>query len=192
MRVMRAADYKRMPWKNGGGETVEIAVFPPQASLDDFGWRISMATVATDGPFSAFSGIDRTLSILDGAGMVLSIAERSPVVLDAVSAPHAFPADVETSARLIDGPITDLNVMTRRGMFRHTVERRTGPGSITGDGTVRLILCGAGELTAESGSRAVKLEPLDVLLLDEGENVEIPKAGIFYLVAISAVAPHFV
>ncbi len=43
-----------MPWKNGGGETAEIAVFPPSADLSEFGWRISMATVSSDGPFSAF------------------------------------------------------------------------------------------------------------------------------------------
>ncbi len=69
MRILRAADHKRMPWKNGGGETVEIAVAPQDAALGDFDWRISMATVAADGPFSIFPGIDRTLSILSGSGM---------------------------------------------------------------------------------------------------------------------------
>ncbi len=73
MKLYRAHDHKRMPWKNGGGETVEIAVFPPGAGVDDFDWRISMATVASDGPFSIFPGIDRTLSILDGAGLSLKM-----------------------------------------------------------------------------------------------------------------------
>ncbi|MGI2035464.1 HutD family protein [Rhizobium panacihumi] len=40
-----------MPWKSGKEETTEIAVFPPDASIDDFDWRISMATVAPDDPF---------------------------------------------------------------------------------------------------------------------------------------------
>lgn len=43
MRILRASDHKRMPWKNGKGETVEIAVFPEGASVDTFDWRISMA-----------------------------------------------------------------------------------------------------------------------------------------------------
>jgi uncharacterized protein len=51
MRVLTPSDYKRMPWKNGGGETTEIAVFPPGASLDAIAWRLSMASVAADGPF---------------------------------------------------------------------------------------------------------------------------------------------
>ena len=49
MRILRAADHKRMPWKNGGGETTEIAVFPEHAGLSDFDWRVSMARVDGDG-----------------------------------------------------------------------------------------------------------------------------------------------
>lgn len=90
MTLMRASSYKRMPWKNGGGETVEIAVFPQGASVDDFDWRISMATVASDGPFSIFPGIDRTLSILEGNGMALAIAANDPLLLTIESTPCPF------------------------------------------------------------------------------------------------------
>ena len=72
-KLLRNADHRRMPWKNGGGETVEVIVHPEGASLSDFGWRVSMATVASDGPFSVFPGIDRTLAVLSGEGMDLSI-----------------------------------------------------------------------------------------------------------------------
>lgn len=82
MQLLRARDYRRMPWKNGGGETVEIAVFPTNAGVDAFDWRISIATVATNGPFSIFPGIDRTLSILSGEGMTLSIGNVLPVYLE--------------------------------------------------------------------------------------------------------------
>ncbi len=59
MRVIRSTDYRRMPWKNGSGETAEIAIWPDGVALDAFDWRISMARVAADGPFSAFAGVDR-------------------------------------------------------------------------------------------------------------------------------------
>ena len=78
MRLIREKSYRRQPWKNGGGETIEIAVFPAGASVDDFDWRISMALVATDGPFSTFSGIDRTLTILDGQGIDLFVEGQPP------------------------------------------------------------------------------------------------------------------
>ena len=68
-----------MRWKNGGGETAEIAVSPPGAALDAFDWRLSMAKVETDGPFSAFPGIDRTLAILEGEGIRLSVGGEPPL-----------------------------------------------------------------------------------------------------------------
>ena len=57
------ANLEPVSWKNGGGSTTEIAVFPPDAGFDDFDWRVSLATVAADGPFSAFPGIERTLAM---------------------------------------------------------------------------------------------------------------------------------
>lgn len=119
MRLIRSSSYRRQQWKNGGGETIEIAVYPHGATTSDFDWRVSMARVETDGPFSAFPDIDRTLSILHGQGIELSVDGQEPVTIS--DRPHSFPGDVATSARLLDGPITDLNVMTRRGRFRHRV-----------------------------------------------------------------------
>ena len=86
-RLLRNADHRRMPWKNGGGETVEVIVHPEGASLSDFGWRVSMASVASDGPFSVFPGIDRTLAVLSGNGMALSIEGLGDRLLPPQSAP---------------------------------------------------------------------------------------------------------
>ena len=122
MRVIRAADYRRMPWKNGGGSTTEVAIAPATATLDTFDWRISMAHVATPGPFSRFPGIDRTLAVIEGAGLHLSIAGAT-VMLDRGAPPHFFPGDIDTDATLIDGPIDDLNVMSRRARYDHRMTR---------------------------------------------------------------------
>ena len=123
MRILRAGNYRRMKWKNGGGETTEVAVFPEDAGLDDFGWRVSMARVESAGPFSLFPGVDRTLSILDGKGIMLDIEGRLPVTLTEGSEPYRFAADVAAHAGLVAGPVTDLNVMTRRGRHAHRVAR---------------------------------------------------------------------
>lgn len=172
MKILRASDYKRMPWKNGKGETVEIAVFPPDASIDDFGWRISMATVAEDGPFSVFEGIDRTLSVLTGEGVVLSVDGAESVELTPSSAPHAFPADARTAARLLDGPITDLNVMTRRDAFHHYVKRTTSDEDVALRSNSAVVL-----IVAHSHCQVVPdgvwLEPLDALLLEPDTSVEL-------------------
>ena len=128
MRIIRAADCKTMPWKNGGGTTTEIAVSPEGASLSDFDWRVSMAQVGADGPFSSFPGLDRTLCVLTGEGIRLAFGDGEAVTLDAASAPFAFAADRAVTGVLVDGPISDLNVMSRRGAWTHSVERLLGPG----------------------------------------------------------------
>jgi environmental stress-induced protein Ves len=110
-----------MPWKNGAGETTEIAVSPLGASLDAIDWRLSMASVAADGPFSIFEGIDRTLAVLEGEGIRLSFGNSAPVALSPSSPPFCFRGDVSVTGNLLGGPITDFNVMTRRGTFRHQV-----------------------------------------------------------------------
>ncbi|RWP45588.1 HutD family protein [Mesorhizobium sp.] len=166
MRILRAAEYRSMPWKNGGGVTTEIAVSPAGAALDDFDWRVSMARVESGGPFSAFAGVDRTLAVLEGEGIILDIAGRPAATVTKVSAPLSFPADVPTQAALIAGPITDLNVMTRRGRMTHTVERVviSAPTDIHSAADATLILCFDGEITM-AGAAPVRIGPRDTLLL---------------------------
>jgi environmental stress-induced protein Ves len=64
-------DLHATPWKNGGGLTREVLWQPTGASLDDFDWRVSVAQIDSDGPFSAFPGIDRVITLIDGVGVQL-------------------------------------------------------------------------------------------------------------------------
>lgn len=170
MRILRAADYRVMPWKNGMGSTTEIAVSPEREGLDDFSWRVSMAQVASDGPFSSFPGIDRTLLLLAGQGMVLLVEGRPPDIVLHESAPYIFPGDAVTSATLIDGPIVDLNIMARRDLVRTRVQRiklmTPRAFSLTG---IHLLLVEAGELTVQSEHRIETLAVYDGLLFDARE-----------------------
>ncbi|RWY73857.1 HutD family protein [Rhizobium leguminosarum] len=190
MRILRAGDHKRMPWKNGKGETVEIAVFPPGASINDFDWRISMATVAEDGPFSIFPGIDRTLAILDGNGMVLDVAGSKPVVLTMASDPLAFPADIPVAARLEDGAITDLNVMTRRNGLTHTLIRIDVDGgkSVPLSPSTCLLLCHFGALSFRRGGETGALAAGDALLIEDATAtvLKIDGEATCYLASITA------
>lgn len=162
-----------MPWKNGGGFTTEIAVFPEEGDLGSFDWRISMAVVSTDGPFSAFPEIDRTLLVLEGEGMELAVGGEPPVYLTPTSSPLAFPADVATTARLVSGPITDLNVMTRRGHWKHQVERQLVSDRLdlqSGDDT--LLVLALSPVLLDSGSGiTISLERLDCAVIDDRATV---------------------
>ena len=115
MRVttLGPSDYKRMPWKNGGGSTLEL--LQEALPAGGFNWRLSIADVATPGPFSTFDGIDRQIMLVSGNGMVLSFGQEAPpVVLSKPLKPHAFKGEWATDCRLIDGVIQDFNVMVRR------------------------------------------------------------------------------
>jgi len=111
-----------MPWKNGGGSTVELAISPADAGLEDFAWRISTAQVAVDGAFSSFPGIDRSLAVLAGNGVCLQRADGQREMLLSGGAIAVFGGEEAISAHLLDGPITDLNLMTRRGVWKHELQ----------------------------------------------------------------------
>ena len=121
MRLVRRAELTPQPWRNGGGVTWQIAAGPDGADVARFDWRLSMAEVAADGPFSAFAGIDRTLTLLQGAGLELDFGGAA-VRLVPGDAPLSFPGDAAVTGRLSGGPVTDLNVMTRRGRCRADVK----------------------------------------------------------------------
>jgi hypothetical protein len=140
IRIVRADSLVRKPWKNGGGTTSDVAVHPEGAGLDAFDWRLSIADVGVDGPFSIFPGIDRTLIVMTGAGIEL-FGEQGSQRLDAASPMLAFAGDVAITGRLINGPIRDFNVMTRRDAYTHEVTRQ-GPGSVaTATGSTDWTIC---------------------------------------------------
>ncbi len=112
------------PWRNGGGSTRELVTWPGGG---DWAWRLSVADVERDGPFSAFDGVARWFAVLEGAGVRLDVAGQ-PHVLTADSAPLAFDGGVATGCTLIDGPTRDFNLMTVRGRAHAQMRRIAGHG----------------------------------------------------------------
>lgn len=167
-RVLGPADYRSMPWQNGGGRTTEIAVAPPGADLATFAWRVSVADVERDGPFSAFPGVDRTLVLLAGRGMRLS----GP----AGSTPLAAPMDVakfagedELACALTDGPTRDFNLMVRRTAARATLDvvRETARQFAPAQALLCFAATGRVECTLD-GQPPIVLSPEQTLLVEGG------------------------
>lgn len=131
-----------MPWKNGGGVTRELLKLPHPTHPDRFLARLSIATVAAPGPFSVFPGVDRILTLLEGAGMALSFGGTPEVVLERRWRPFAFPGEAEIQCRLLGGPVRDFNVMVDRASAEATATvLRLSPGetrTVAGAGTVLL------------------------------------------------------
>jgi environmental stress-induced protein Ves len=170
MRILRRDAYRKMPWKNGKGVTEEVASFPDGAGLDAFIWRLSIAHVAEDGPFSVFPGIDRTITLLSGDGMELDLPDAS-VELHLSSDPYPFSGDLQISSRNRGGPTADFNVMTRRGLAFHSVSKRS-TGSVEAiELTFLVVLDGDMEVDGQRLSR------WDVVRLEKGEALRIDGDG---------------
>lgn len=111
----------RTPWKNGRGFTTQLAI-DDGGSIVDFGWRISMARVDEDGPFSSFLDYERSLVLLRGHGIEL---RHDDGTVDRLVAPldiARFDGGRSTHGCLVDGGITDFNVITRVSRFRSHVD----------------------------------------------------------------------
>jgi len=119
-----------MPWKNGLGQTIEL-LREDLPERQEFGWRLSMADVTEDSEFSIFSGYDRTLLLLEGAGVTLSHGDGRSDYLDSPLQAAMFAGEEHTVATLHQGPIRDFNVMTRRGYCESAVFSSAGPGSLS-------------------------------------------------------------
>ena len=154
------------PWKNGGGSTMEIAIFPPEAGLMAFDWRISLATITADGPFSSFPGIDRSLMLVDGDSVQLTLDGARKVTLSAAQPMLWFPGEAAVVAQ-VKGPTTDFNVMTRRDRCRHQLEKITAPCKLARRSAATLLfVAGEGHVLARGGEQQFALARHDALLLD--------------------------
>ncbi|MGR8011149.1 HutD/Ves family protein [Streptomyces hypolithicus] len=180
-RVLRAAERPVAPWKHGGGVTREIAAWPDGAGTDGFEWRVSLADVTADGPFSTFPGVDRTLTVVEGAGMDLTVGGERHLV-DARDTPRRFPGDVPTHGRLLDGPVVNLNAMHRRDgrtdMLVSVIRGRLPISVPAGAMTLIVALEGPARLVAEG----VVLGRYDAVLVaaragDPGRPVALDTEG---------------
>ncbi len=173
LRHLPQSAFRRSRWKNGGGETIEIAISPEKADLDTFDWRISMARVAASGPFSIFSGVDRTLCVLEGEGIELDFQGQPRVRLDGQSPPYRFSGDVAVSSHVSGAGITDLNVMTRRGVARHHVSRTDldrGDHLLAASGATLVILAADMPVMLRLGDEVAELRRGDVAVLSPGKD----------------------
>lgn len=126
VRLYRSADYPRMPWKNGGGTTQEVAC-NPGGSTAEFDWRLSIADVAQDGGFSAFTGYQRIITVLEGSGIELSVDGQAQTPLTTLQ-PYAFLGDAKVHCRLLDGPIRDFNLIYKPRRYHARLQWASGAG----------------------------------------------------------------
>ena len=191
MIVHRFQDYAEQPWKNGQGVTREIARAALDGDVDGdadaFLWRLSLADVSQSGPFSPFTGYDRTITLISGDGFTLGFADGTRHVLDTPGEPYDFDGGAELHCTLLGGPSRDLNLMVRRGraQTRRHVIREPGRHAIAADdgAAVFIVFPVAGEARMVPGNgHAETLGRWDTALLAPGEAATLdtgPDSAVF-------------
>lgn len=167
LTVLRAADYPRMPWKNGGGSTEEISR-DAGAGLDSFGWRLSIADIDESGGFSLFPGYQRIITVLQGAGMTLAIdgTLTEPLL---PGDPFAFRGDSSVSCTLLEGAIRDFNLIYAPDRYRASLQWLDvlKPQRLFSSASTLLLFSAAEQMAANMAEHPPQLvEKHDCLQLD--------------------------
>ena len=197
VQLIPASRNRRTRWKNDGGWTTEIARDPQGG--DDFRWRVSIAEIESDGPFSSFPGVERDLLLLDGNGIELDIDDGAPRRLVQRFERIHFAGEANVHCRLLAGATRDFNVMARRDAVRADVVARPLVGSMlifAEAGVEWLIHVLAGHVDARSGGdRALRADAGASLQIDfrgdeshENGRVVLEGAGELVLAKFSAVS----
>jgi environmental stress-induced protein Ves len=152
MSLLGVSSLHAVPWKNGLGTTRELAVYPSGADTESFLWRISIADVTDAAPFSSFPGVDRSITLLEGAGFIMTLDGAREHALTTAYAPFAFPGEASIDVALAGGATRDFNLMLRRAGARGTVEVWAGAGHRHVPEDAVLLHCARGALRVEDTS----------------------------------------
>ncbi len=184
IRLLHARDYQRNRWKNDGGWTTEIASEPLASAESGFRWRVSIADIETDGPFSQFPGVERDLLLLSGKGIELDNGDAPPQRLDQRFQRTHFRGEDTMQCRLLAGPTRDFNVMSARGRVSAEINARPLNGTMlvfVESGATWLIHVFAGTAFARSADEGVHAETGATLLItstsDQRQRVVIEGGG---------------
>jgi environmental stress-induced protein Ves len=174
-----ANEYRRERWRNGLGWTREILRRRLGSDTDgempagaDWDWRLSIAEIERDAPFSAFDGIERELVLLSGNGVRLRFDDGEAHELEPPHGRLRFAGERNVVGELIDGPTHDFNLMWRRDRVSASLWHRplVGPMVIFAEpGTAWAVYLIAGQARFVDDSGLPPLSAGDTAVLQAGD-----------------------
>lgn len=164
INIITPQQWQTQRWQNGGGITHQLCRQDDEQGLL---WRVSIAEVASDGPFSRFDNIDRIIMLLSGEGFSLHGVGANPQLLDTPLMPFAFAGETPIHCSLINGAVRDFNLMTRRAAVQANLQVLTigRTQQILALSAQTLLYVAAGSVDAVLGTEHITLEAQHTLRL---------------------------
>jgi len=166
VRIQRNSEHTPMPWANGRGTSYEIA--SDRNAVGEWTWRLAMAPVNEDGPFSRIECVNRSLAVVEGAGMLLFVDRKKLQCLPMQVV--RFRGDAITEAALTDGPIMDINLMVRRKESDGEMAIVSDAGLLNG---ASIVVAVGGSAQLNSGDSTINLERHDSILECDADTVSL-------------------
>jgi environmental stress-induced protein Ves len=167
--TLSPADYRRVPWRNGGGVTVDIA-------CDGEVWRFSRTPITTAGPFSDYAGYDRLQVLVAGGGLVLETPDGE-IDLRQPFRPVRFAGETAITSRLEAGPVEVVNLLGDRARVRLDL-------SVMAAGETQRLGQGLHFAYCPAGHAVVRVHGQDhALVADHALRIEESEGGVASVVA---------
>lgn len=167
---IRLQDVPASPWKNGGGTTQSLICWP---SPSQWVFRMSVARIDSDGPFSEFVGVERWFAVLRGNGVTLQFPDRR-VVLGHKDPALQFSGETACQCSLTRGPTLDFNLMVQGISAKMArIDRLAYVGNFKSQTTLAIFVVeAAGHIQINQQTQELNTESLYWITLDQDEQIE--------------------
>jgi environmental stress-induced protein Ves len=167
---IRLQDVPVSPWKNGGGTTQSLICWP---SPSQWVFRMSVARIDSDGPFSEFMGVERWFAVLRGNGVTLQFPDRR-VVLGHKDPALQFSGETACQCSLTRGPTLDFNLMVQGITAKMArIDRLAYVGNFKSQTTLAIFVVEAGgHIQINQQTQELNTESLYWITLDQDEQIK--------------------
>lgn len=163
-------------WANGKGFRREVAAQVTGAGDGTFKWRIGLAYCTADAAFPNFPGVDRAITLMSGAGLVLQSPGMPDFRLDRQGFPFHFRGEMPIESQLIGSTSEIFNIMVDRELYRADLQLADNLSLPKTDAVVLLYNANNKAICQFSGRTVVLLDGQALLWRAGCPGVEVQKS----------------
>jgi environmental stress-induced protein Ves len=168
--------FRRTPWKNGGGVTIDIADAYRQGAVPGSWagmiWRLGRTSIVAPGPFSDLTGYERLQVVIAGSGLVLETADGE-IGLRRPLRPVRYDGGTPITSRLENGPVEVVNLIADRSICAiELIVPGVGEAIGLGEGT-HVVYAPTDAVSGSCGGTAFMVEAGHALRIDAKGSCEL-------------------